>query len=140
MSEGERTLKILPFSGKAEDWDMWSTQFLARAGRKGYDGVLLGTTAVPDEGTTLTSTQTAEAEAKKANMDAYTDLVLCLKDKITFSLVKGAKTTKLPKGDAHLAWERLKARCVPQTGANLAALIRKFRNNRLVGESLDPEE
>ena len=42
MSDKETTIKVLPFSGKTEDWP-WSEKFLARGGRKGYKGVLQGT-------------------------------------------------------------------------------------------------
>ena len=45
--EIERTVKLVPFSGKQEDWRKWSWKFLARAAIKKYEGILLGETQVP---------------------------------------------------------------------------------------------
>lgn len=44
MSEdrGTTSIKVIPFSGKAVDWPVWSEKFLARARRKGYKNILLG--------------------------------------------------------------------------------------------------
>ena len=34
----EKTIRILPFSGKKEHWAVWKEKFLARAKRKGHKG------------------------------------------------------------------------------------------------------
>ena len=51
MSEdrGTTIIKVIPFSGKAVDWPVWSEKFLARARRKGYKKILLGKEKVPDD-------------------------------------------------------------------------------------------
>ena len=55
MSEGRGTtsIKVIPFSGKAVDWPVWSEKFLARTRRKGYKKILLGKEVVPDDATNL---------------------------------------------------------------------------------------
>jgi len=43
----DKAIRIIPFSGKQQDWRMWSKKFLARALMKGYKEVLLGTVQEP---------------------------------------------------------------------------------------------
>ena len=43
----EKTIRIVQFSGKKTDWRMWSKQFLAMSGKKGYKEVLTGKVTVP---------------------------------------------------------------------------------------------
>ena len=50
----EKSIRALTFSGKDEDWDMWSKKFLAMAQRKKYKNVLTGKTNIPKEDATLT--------------------------------------------------------------------------------------
>jgi len=50
---GTTSIKVIPFSGKAVDWPVWSEKFLARARRKGYKKILLGKGEVPDDATDL---------------------------------------------------------------------------------------
>ena len=47
MSEEEKTLRVIPFSGKRKDWQKWSGRFLANAKNKGYVDVLLGKVKAP---------------------------------------------------------------------------------------------
>ncbi len=51
MSEdkGTTSIKVIPFSGKAIDWPVWSEKFLARARCKDYMKILLGKEVVPDD-------------------------------------------------------------------------------------------
>ena len=50
MSEdkGTTSIKVIPFTGKAIDWPVWSENFLAQARRKGYKKILLGKEVVQD--------------------------------------------------------------------------------------------
>ena len=36
----EKTIKVLQFSGKEEDWRMWSAKFMARANLRGFAEIL----------------------------------------------------------------------------------------------------
>ena len=55
MSEhrGTVSIKVIPFSGNAIDWPVWSEKFLARARRKGYKKIFLGKDVVLDDATDL---------------------------------------------------------------------------------------
>ena len=43
----ETTIRILEFSGKEEDWTMWSLMFMAKATKCKYIDVLLGDLTPP---------------------------------------------------------------------------------------------
>ena len=52
---GTTSIKVIPFSGKAVDWPVWSEKFLARARRKGYKKILLGEEVVTNDAENLDS-------------------------------------------------------------------------------------
>ena len=52
------------FSGKVEDWNLWSIKFIARATICGYKGVYMGTITVPPEADTTTDAPLLEAIKK----------------------------------------------------------------------------
>ena len=60
----EKAIRIEPFSGKQEDWQVWSEQFLAQARRKGFKDILKGKVAVPTDDELGASNLSAD-EAKK---------------------------------------------------------------------------
>ncbi len=45
----ERSIRVLPFSGKSSDWKIWSRKFLAGSNRKGYKNLLFDKDAIPNE-------------------------------------------------------------------------------------------
>ncbi len=47
----ERSIRVVPFSGKSSDWTTWEETFLARAKQFGYKDILLGKIEVPKEKT-----------------------------------------------------------------------------------------
>lgn len=124
----EKSIRILTFGGKKEDWAMWSDKFLAKASMKGYDVILDGSTIIKDdEDSTLSETQReAQEEAQKLIKRAYNELILACTDKISFGIVKGAKTKLLPKGDAKEAWNCLKVWFEPNTGTELLTLNKSY--------------
>jgi len=65
MSDDRETtsIKVIPFSGKAVDWPVWSEKFLARARRKDYKKILLGKEVVLDDATDLNTI--IDADEKK---------------------------------------------------------------------------
>jgi hypothetical protein len=92
-----RTIRIIPFYGKSEEWPFWSEKFLAKARCYSLIDVLLGKFKVPrtDEDYDMES-----EEGKKLTMTAdmnelaYTDLSLLIDDntsceKVVYNLVKG---------------------------------------------------
>ena len=77
-------------------------------------------------------------KARNANKRLYSALTLaCTKPK-AFRIIYNSKTSELPSGSASLAWDRLKARFEPKTGATLTQLKREFTSSKLQrGESPD---
>ena len=101
--QDEKAIRVLNFSGKQDDWDMWSRKFLAMAYRKKYQGVLTGKTLIPKESGILTNED--EKKAAEANTRAYSDLMLSCSDMITFGIVESAITNDNPNRDSTMAWK-----------------------------------
>jgi hypothetical protein len=133
----------LRFSGKKEDWPKWSVQFLAVASVKKFKMSLLGKETPPREDVELDE-ESSDASVKKqlknraANERAYSALTLACSETKSFRIVYNAKTKDLPSGNAALAWEKLKTRFEPTSGAVLTQLLQEFRTSQLQkGESPD---
>ena len=133
----EKSICVLTFSGKDEDWDMWSKKFLAMAQRKKYKDILTGKTNIPKEDATLTNED--EKKAREANEKAYSDLILSCTDEVSFGLVEGAITKDNPSGDSALAWKEFNEEYDPDVGTALADLKREFAQSKLDVEQ-KPEE
>ena len=105
--EKERTIRILPFSGKKEHWAVWEEKFLARAKRKGYKDMLLGKDKAPKDSDNTDTSPELQA-LKEANELAFEELILSIDGKtkegrVAFSLVKGCKNGDHADGSAYLA-------------------------------------
>jgi len=77
----EKNLKVVVFSGKQDDWKFWEVKFLARARRKGFKEILLGTVKIPKdlEKFDLTvPTEKAQSEIHNKNELAFEELVLSI--------------------------------------------------------------
>ena len=138
MSEhDEKTIRILQFSGKEEDWRMWSAKFMAKAKLRGYHEILDGTKNAPKD----TVADLTETNKKLAilNDKAYNELVLSCIDETSFSIVDGAKTDDIKGGDAKTAWDQLKLRFEPDTGTELVRLMREY-NSMHMKTNDDPDE
>ena len=94
----KRAIRILTFSGKKEDWMMWSDKFMAKAMMKGSNEILDGTVLYPDDKTTKPTS--SQEEAMNLNKLAYNELILACTDKIAFGIVKNTKTDNLKKGES----------------------------------------
>ena len=49
----EKLVRVIKLSGNKQDWQSWSTKFLAKARRKGYKKVLLGKESIPKDSDVL---------------------------------------------------------------------------------------
>ena len=139
----EKAIRIIPFSGKEEDWRMWSRKFLARARLKEYKDVLTGKAKPPAATATIDETTDAgklEKKARTANEQAYNNLLLSCKDEVSFGAVDEAITTEQPDGDAALAWSNLKSRFESETPASKIKLKKEFHDSRLEDAATDPDE
>ena len=138
MSEEDKTksLKVLMFDGEEESWPMWSVKHLAYASLKDYDE--LYEDDLSDDGyTALTSSNKISYDKK--NKKAYNSLIISMKDKVTFNVVKAAKSSRFPRGDARLAWSSLEENFKPQDGQSLIYLKQEFTNNVLGDVENDPD-
>jgi hypothetical protein len=77
--------------------------------------------------------------ARAANNNAYSELISCCEDEVSFSIVDAAITDALPSGDARLAWKNLVARYEPTTSVTLVQLKKEFTNCILEDVSENPE-
>ena len=121
-----KAIRIIPFSGKAEDWNRWSKTFLATATAKGHREVLKPTD--PNN----------KAEAA-LNVQVYNDLILSCQDDITFGIVDESISTDFPDGDARLAWKNLQEKFEPSTGAAKVQLKQEFHQLKLSTVDEDPD-
>ena len=108
----EKTIGILPFSGKKEHWAVWEETFLARAKRKCYKDILLGKKEAPKDSDTYDTSNDAGKELQRrrdANELGFEEQILIIgrktkAGKVAFSLVKGSKDSDYADGNAKLAW------------------------------------
>ena len=126
MTDTLKTLKILPFSGKEEDWNRWSRTFLATATAKGYRKVIK-----PND-------PTAVIDSDK-NVQAYSDLMLSCQEEVIFGIVVESVSNTFPDGDAKLAWDNLYERFEPTTGAEKIRLKSEFQKMRINDATEDPD-
>jgi hypothetical protein len=66
MAETTVSIRVIPFSGKFEDWPYWSVKLLTRARQKGYRDVLLG------QEVTLSDVDKPADTASQVEIDKYT--------------------------------------------------------------------
>jgi hypothetical protein len=121
-----KTIRVIPFSGKAEDWNRWSKTFMATATAKGHREVLRPTD--PDK--------VADAAL---NTQVYNDLILSCQDDISFGIVDESISTDFVDGDARLAWKNLQEKVEPSTGAAKVQLKQEFHQLKLTSVDEDPD-
>ena len=144
----EKNFRVIMFSGKSEDWSFWEEKFLARAKRKGFKKILLGTVQVAhdDEQLDLATTEGKEKQdIRDKNELAFEELILSIETssgpgRVAFQIVKACKTTELADGDAAMAWKRLRAKYAPRTAPSLLEMRMQFQNSRLDDPDQDPDE
>jgi len=93
----EKSIKVICFDGQQVNWSYWEEKFLARARRKGFKDVLLGTVPIPQDSEQLdpgTDASKAKKNARDMNKLAYEELVLSSNTstspgKVAFQLIKG---------------------------------------------------
>ena len=125
--------KIIKFSGKTEDWEVWKAKFLARARRLKYKDILTGDLKVPnDEDCKILmakSDKLAKDEKETCmknralNEEAYEDLIFAMpgntnKGRVVFKIVHQEKEGDFEDGDARAAWVKLLKKFEPTTAPN----------------------
>ena len=123
-----KELKIVAFSGNAEDWPKWSKKFMAAARLKRFAGVIDGSVTVPELKENMDETDQA---IRDLNQAAYCCLLYSMDEHISFNLVDTAKSENLPDGDAALAWKNLLSRYEPRLYGTLLEWKRNFMTKSL---------
>ena len=153
MSNEEKSICIIEFSGKKTDWDSWSKKFLLHGKQKGYKKLLVSTGSMPGMDKSLT--QDEYEEALKGNKDlnemmivklgelnelAYKDLTPPINTsssigKVAFVLVKNAKREDFLEENCKVAWNRLVSKYAPHTALSLLKMKHEFQKRKF--ESVD---
>lgn len=158
MSE-EKSLRVIPFSGKRSDWDGWSEKMLAKMEWLGCRKLLLcekneeGYDVVPTKETIdeIEEKSSKNADDKKIlklqelNKIAYMHLVMSIdtsthSGKPPFRLIKNTKTKVYPDGNCKLAWDRLVAKYARKTVPSLMKLKKAYENSKLENREIDPDD
>ena len=120
--EAEKAIRTITFSGKRQDWRMWSKKFMARAVIKNYVNVLKGTITAPRFDATIdvsTKDGKEQQKARNANEIAYSELLLSCDDEVYFEIVCESMTADLPEGCAKTALEQLISKYEPKDSTDL---------------------
>jgi Reverse transcriptase (RNA-dependent DNA polymerase)/gag-polypeptide of LTR copia-type len=142
MATNEQSIRILSFKDKPDEFRMWIKKFLSQAHKKGYKDVLLRKVKVPAASESLDPTKEsdkAKLQARKANDDAYSALILSCDGPISFGAIERAITKELPEGDAALALDNLYARFEKRTKLSMVNTRKEFTNSKLES-GRDPDE
>lgn len=121
-------VEIYEFSGRTEEYDIWSTKFLAFSSIYDYDGFIEGDIKIPDTGDT--------DEKKKiisSNKKAYAHLLDSMKMRVCVNIIRKAK------GDSCQAWLGLQDKFTISTGSDITSLANEIASCKLENDS-DPEE
>ena len=118
-----KSIKVIKFNNRKEDWTEFALKFRAIANERGYDEILEGTVSVPRD--TDVSGGEESARVKAANKRGYRDLILATKDTL-LTMVANAKTDALPKGDICMAWKKLGKRWDPKSREDKIDSLMKF--------------
>ncbi len=138
----EKSIEVLEFSSQRDDWKYWSSNFLARGGKREYQHVLEDTTQIP----TKSAFQAANAMSNTSNDEkkliktyklalvAFEDLLLSVESKtkagrVAFDLVDGCNTNNNPDGHVSLVWKLLIQKYDPKTAPSYIQLKQGFANS-----------
>ena len=122
----QKTIRVVVFSGKEEDWNRWSKTFLAMETARGLREVIK-----PDE--------PEELQELKDNDRVYSDLMLACQEDVVFGIVDDSVTEAYPDGDAREAWKRLNDRFEPKGESSKVQLKSDFQKMKLVDPDEDPD-
>ena len=146
-SEYYSSKSVVSYNGKKKDFAAWEEKWLAKAKRKGYKEVVLGTVPIADHFDLMADDDDAAKEVKmnirELNEFAYSDLILSMDTdksggKVAFNIVKRSKTREYPDGNAAVAWQGLKRKYAPNTAPSLSKLHKQFYGAKLK-KKVDPD-
>ena len=128
MSEDDtlKTIRIVAFSGKPEDWNRWSKTFLAVTTARGMREV-------------IKPTKPEEDQDEDQNDRVYSELMLACRDDVTFGIIEESISENFPEGDARIAWKKLCDKFEPKSGMMKVQLKSEFQQSKLVNMEDDPD-
>jgi Reverse transcriptase (RNA-dependent DNA polymerase) len=139
-----KTVKGLPFSGKAKDFKVWHFRFLAYSNMHKCRSILDDDTIVaPAASEVLDKINDAHIDKldyRQQNSNAYTLLALSVVDPISYEAVRNATTEDLPFGDAKAAMKNLIKIYKPVTRTEMHALEHQFHHCQLLEDNSNPDK
>jgi len=143
----EKSLKVIVFSSKQEDWKFWEVKFFARARRKGFREILLGTVKIPKDSEKFDLTvpaEKAQSEIHDKNELAFEELVLSIDTsegdgRVMFQAVCCCKLDDYKNGNAADAWKHLTTKYTPNMAPIKLELKSEFQKSKLQDASEDPD-
>ena len=99
-----KSIKVIKFNNRKEDWAEFALRFKAIADERGYDKILEELEVVPADDADLVDEKPGREQLRlrKVNKRGYRDPVLVTKE-MSLTIVGNAKTDDLPSGDLQLA-------------------------------------
>jgi len=142
----EKSLKVIAFSGKQDDWKFWQVKFLARARRKGFREILLGKETIPKDNEKFDlkdPVEKAKSKIHDKNKLAFEELVLSINTsssdgRVAFQLVCCCKNDNYKNGNAANAWARWMAKYAPNIAPIKLELKSEFQQSKLWDATQDP--
>ena len=135
----EKTIWIIPFTGKEEKCSTWLGKITAREGIKEYHFLLTGAKEITDDG--KDKIQEIEiAEPKLLNFTSYNELTLAKEDRVCFHIIEKAKREANKYGDVGPAWKKSSRKIEPTTGASKTRLRQKFSKYELNNVTRNPKK
>ena len=135
-----KSIKVYKFNNMKEGWHEFALKFRVIANHRGYDDIIEGKEAAPDEKENLEILEADLAPVKKskkekqlaraANKKGYRDLVMSTEG-ISLNIVENSTSDKLTKGDLKKAWGRLERRWNPKTREDKVQFYTKFLHYKL---------
>ena len=119
------------FSGKKKDFARWVTKYEARAMTKKFGDILDDTKVLRRkteiDGENNANTMIEDELIIEMNMKAYNDLLLSMDDsqhdgRKAFNIVRACKTSDCPRGNAKMAWDKLKEKYEPTNMSSVVAV------------------
>ena len=135
-----KSIKLYKFNNTKEGWHEFALKFMVITDHRGYDDIIEGIEATPDEKEDLEILEKNNAAVKKskkekqlaraANKQGYRDLVMSTEG-ISLNIVENSTSDKLTKGDLKKAWGRLERRWNPKTREDKVQFYTKFLHYKL---------
>jgi hypothetical protein len=143
LIESSKAVKTIPFSGKKEDFFLWSVRFLSYCHVQGCKKSLLGNDIPPNANTVIDESTDAGKlllKSRNANNTAIILLTLSVTDLVSINAISNAATVNLPDGNASIAWNNLLKIYKCKSLSRKYELTQEFQNCMLTRDDHDPEE